>query len=79
GLWERLDRRDPKGALKDIAASAPRFHLDEIVYGGYDNLYEAPGDFQLFLRDDLFGIDGFDERMILGWHVDSNIARRMRI
>src|SRR5690606_35341830 len=36
-------------------------------------------DFQLFLRQDLFDIHGFDERMILGWHADSNMARRMKL
>ena len=24
---------------------------------------------------DLFAIDGFDERMVRGWHVDANIAK----
>jgi hypothetical protein len=79
GFWERLDRQAPKDAIAAMEANAVRFHLNEIVYGAYDNLYEAPGDFQLFLRSDLDAIDGFDERMILGWHVDSNIARRMRL
>src|SRR5205823_6594497 len=40
---------------------------------------DGPGDFQLFERVDLFAINGFDERMILGWHVDSNIVRRMTL
>ena len=42
-------------------------------------LYDGPGDFQLIERNDLFKYDGFDEQMILGWHVDSNIARRLGI
>jgi hypothetical protein len=79
GFWERLDRLNPSAALDEIGAASRRFHLDEVVYGSYDNLYEAPGDFQLFLREDLSRINGFDERMILGWHVDANIARRMRL
>jgi hypothetical protein len=79
GFWERLDRMDPVANIAAMAANARRFHLNEIVYGAYDNLYEAPGDFQLFLREDLEAIRGFDESMILGWHVDSNIARRMRL
>ena len=28
------------------------------------------------LRDDFVAIDGFDEGMVLGWHVDSNLSRR---
>ena len=39
--------------------------------------FDAPGDFQLVLRDDFFAIDGFDEEMLLGWHVDSNLSKRM--
>jgi hypothetical protein len=79
GFWERLDRMDAKAGIAAMEANGRRFHLNEIVYGAYDNLYEAPGDFQLFLRQDLEAIRGFDESMILGWHVDSNIARRMKL
>ena len=39
--------------------------------------FDAPGDFQLCLREDFVAIDGFDEAMVLGWHVDSNLSRRM--
>ena len=42
-------------------------------------LYDGPGDFQLLLRDDLFENHGFNEGMLLGWHVDLNIAERMRL
>jgi hypothetical protein len=79
GFWERLDRKDPQAAIAAMRESGTRFHINEIVYGSYDNLYEGPGDFQLFLRQDLFDIRGFDERMILGWHADSNMARRMKL
>lgn len=78
-LWETLDRRDPQGALERVKQWGTRLHLNEVVFGGYDNVYEAPGDFQLFLRSDLERIGGFDETMIRGWHVDSNIARRMKL
>jgi len=79
GFWERASRSDPVGVISTLREQGRRYHLNEIVYGGFDNLYEGPGDFQLFLRDDLFAVCGFDERMILGWHVDTNIARRMRL
>lgn len=79
GFWERADRRDPEAMIRSVQRYGRRYHLNEVVYGGFDNLYEGPGDFQLFLRDDLFRIGGFDERMIHGWHVDANIARRMRL
>ena len=39
--------------------------------------FDAPGDFQLILREDFLAIDGFDEEMLLGYHVDSNLSRRM--
>ena len=79
GFWERLDRRDPAAAMAAMRANGQRFHLNEIVWGIADNLFEAPGDFQLFTRADYDAIEGFDERMLVGWHADSNIARRMRL
>lgn len=79
GFWESLDRKSPAKTIGNFRDWGKRYHLDEIVYGDFDNLYEAPGDFQLFTRGDLDRINGFDESMILGWHVDSNIARRMRM
>jgi hypothetical protein len=39
--------------------------------------FDGLGDFQPILREDFWAIDGFDEEMILGWHVDSNLSRRM--
>jgi hypothetical protein len=79
GFWERLSRTDPAAAIAAMGENGKRFHINEIVWGIDDNLFEAPGDFQLFLREDLYAIEGFDERMLVGWHVDSNIARRMRL
>lgn len=76
-LWETLDRREPRACIAAMRDWGRRYHIDDLVRGepffGYDN----PGDFQLALRDDLVAMDGFDEAMILGWHVDSNIARRL--
>ncbi len=79
GFWERLDRADPEAAIAAMRRHGRRFHLNEIVWGIADNLFEAPGDFQLFTRDDYAAIEGFDERMLVGWHADSNVARRMRL
>ncbi|MBC8035606.1 MAG: hypothetical protein H7X89_00085 [Rhizobiales bacterium] len=78
-LWESFDRLDPVGTIDRLRGDAWRFHLNEITYGNDTILYDAPGDFQLFLRTDLEAIHGFDERMVSGWHVDSNIAHRMRL
>jgi SAM-dependent methyltransferase len=79
GLWESLDRKDAPALIASAREWGQRFHLNEITYSGSDNVYDGPGDFQLFLRQDLFDIGGFHEEMIRGWHLDANIARRMRI
>ncbi|HEX5326425.1 MAG TPA: hypothetical protein VFW75_07130, partial [Acetobacteraceae bacterium] len=76
-LWEELDRLDPAGVIDAAGRWGWELHLNEIVHGAPSILYDAPGDFQLMARADLFRIHGFDERMLLGWHVDSNIARRL--
>jgi hypothetical protein len=77
GLWETLDRRDAAGMIESAREWGERFHLNEIVQSAGDNLYDGPGDFQLFLREDLFAIGGFHEEMIKGWHLDANVAKRM--
>ncbi len=76
-LWERLPRADPRRALAEIAQLGPGLRLDEPTLSHDWIRFDAPGDFQLFTREDFAAIDGFDERMILGFHVDSNICRRM--
>ncbi|MGH7086862.1 MAG: hypothetical protein ACREFN_17940, partial [Acetobacteraceae bacterium] len=76
-LWEGLDRLDPATVIRDIGQWGWALHLNEIVRGSEMILYDSPGDFQLATRADLLHIDGFDERMLLGWHVDSNLARRL--
>ncbi len=79
-LWESLDRADAAGTIATVAAWGEAFHLNEIVAA--DNTayrFDGPGDFQLMLRADLHRIHGFDERMLLGWHVDANIAHRLAL
>ena len=79
-LWEMLDRGDPAGTIAAVAGWGQRYHLNEIVTLPLPALrYDGPGDFQLILRADLDRIHGFDERMLLGWHVDSNIAVRLAL
>ncbi len=78
-LWESLDRKDPKNVISKFREWGKTLHLNEVVYGNETIIYDAPGDFQLMLRDDIFKINGFDERMIWGWHVDSNLCKRMKI
>jgi hypothetical protein len=76
-LWETLDRYDAPGTIKTVGEWGWRFHLNEIVYGAPTIKFDAPGDFQLIDREDLFRIHGFNEEMLLGWHVDSNLCKRL--
>jgi hypothetical protein len=76
-LWERLPRNDPRRAMSEVARLGPSLRLDEPTVSIDWIRFDAPGDFQLILRDDLMAIDGFDEEMVLGYHVDSNLSRRM--
>lgn len=78
-LWESFDRRDGPGMIARTREWAQRFHLNEIVYGSPEILYDGPGDFQLCRRSDLIGIHGFHEGMLRGWHVDANLCARMRL
>jgi hypothetical protein len=78
-LWEALPRSDPRGAIAAIERWGPALCLNEptLSYGWIG--FDAPGDFQLALRDDFFAIDGFNEEMLLGYHVDSNLSRRLQL
>ncbi len=76
-LWETLDRTDPIGVINKVRDWGWSFYLNEVVLGHESIMYDGPGDFQLMLRSDLFDMCGFDERMLIGWHVDSNIAKRL--
>ncbi len=76
-LWESCDRLDPDGVIKQFRHWGLRLHIDEVVTGPPEVRFDAPGDFQLVLRDQLFHIHGFNEQMILGWHRDSNLCKRL--
>ena len=76
-LWERLPRSDPKRAMPEIERLGPALRLDEPTVSHEWIRFDAPGDFQLVLREDFVAVDGFDEEMLLGYHVDSNLSRRM--
>jgi hypothetical protein len=78
-LWETFDRKDARGTIDAIRYWARVAHLNEIVLGTPFIRFDGPGDFQLIEREDLFRIHGFDESMLLGWHVDSNIAKRLHL
>lgn len=79
GIWETFDRLDPKGVIEAARQWGWDLHLNEIVHGNRFIRYDGPGDFQLMSRHELFAIHGFDEEMLLGWHVDSNISKRLSL
>ena len=76
-LWERLPRSDPRRALAEIEHLGPALRLDEPTTSHEWIRFDAPGDCQLILREDFVAIDGFNEEMLHGYHVDSNLSRRM--
>ncbi len=77
-LWEvSFERSHPEAILKFLRNYGTKLHLHTITRKEGFLLYDNPGDFQLMLRTDLFKIQGFDESMIKGWHVDANLAKRM--
>jgi hypothetical protein len=79
-LWESaLDRRDPAGNLTMLYAWGSQFNLNQVVLNYLPMRYDGLGDFQLCLREDMFAIHGFDERMLHGWHCDSNVAARLTL
>lgn len=79
-LWEAaFDRKDAAGNLAKLRDWAVRFHLNQVVHNFMPMKYDALGDFQAALREDMFSIHGFDEDMLLGWHCDSNLAARLAL
>jgi hypothetical protein len=78
-MWEGFDRKDPAGAIKSVREWSQRLHLNEAVYSSEFTLYDNPGDFQLMLREQLFAVNGSNERMLLPWHSDSNLCKRMAL
>src|SRR5262249_21406978 len=78
-LWESFNRFNPAVVISEIAELGETAHLNEIVFGADHLLYDAPGDFQLVEREELFAIHGFCESMLQGWHVDAILAKRMHM
>ena len=76
-LWESFPRGDPATILETCRDLGPKLHLDEVTLSFAESRYDQVGDFQLAPRQALWNIHGFDERMIHGWHCDSNIAKRL--
>ncbi len=75
-LWESFPRTDPEAVIQACEDLGPKLHLEEITLAFPYMRFDQPGDFQLVPRDALWAIHGFDERMIHGWHADSNMCKR---
>jgi hypothetical protein len=76
-LWESFPRCDPVAVLRACQDHARKLHLDEVTESYPYMRFDQPGDFQLAPRQALFDVCGFDERMIHGWHADSNMCKRL--
>jgi hypothetical protein len=75
-LWESFPRTDPAEIMRACEDLGWKLHLNEIAIAHPYMRFDSPGDFQLVPRRALFEINGFDERMIHGWHADSNMCKR---
>jgi hypothetical protein len=79
-IWQGLDPCNPSGATTCLSTFGKRLHLEEAVRLPPPVLFDAPGDFQLVLRADLFAIDGLDEGMSMGaLGPDSNLLKRLEL
>jgi acyl dehydratase len=76
-LWESFPRSDPAAILQACRHLGPALHVDEITLALTANRFDQPGDFQLAPRQAMWAIHGFEERMIHGWHHDSNVCKRL--
>jgi hypothetical protein len=76
-LWESVPRTHPGQMIGLLDEWGERIGLDEVTLGHDWILYDAPGDFQLLRRGLIDELHGFDEDMIHGWHVDSNLWKRV--
>ena len=76
-LWESVPRTAPGEMIRLLDEWGEGIGLNEVTLGHDWILYDAPGDFQLLRRPLIEEIQAFDEEMIHGWHVDSNLWRRV--
>lgn len=78
-FWEGMDRKKPDETINAIRQWSTNSPLNEVVFASEIVRYDGPGDCQLIYREDFLKIHGFNEAMLLGWHEDSNIAKRLSI
>lgn len=76
--WESQFIRDqPEYNIALLRQYAKALHLHTVIRQPSCIEYDNVGDFQLMLRKDIFNLGGFNEDMVLGWHIDSNLSKRM--
>jgi len=79
-LWEsHFNRLKPDENISFLREHAPEMQLNTIVRRPGFLTYDNPGDFQLMPRKAIFEIHGFNEQMQQGWHLDSNLCKRMSL
>ena len=78
-LWESFPRTDPRSVMRACEELGSRLHMYEVALSPPFNRFDQPGDFQLAPRQAMWDIHGFDERMIHGWHADSNLCKRLHL
>lgn len=76
-LWETVNRMEPRAVIEAFARWGDRFCLREVVHSKPYLPFDGPGDFQLFTAESMVAINGYDERMVYPWHIDSNLCKRM--
>ena len=78
-LWESFPRNDPWAVMRACEELGSKLHMHEVTLSPPFNRFDQPGDFQLVPRQAMWDIHGFDERMIHGWHADSNMCKRLHL
>lgn len=79
-FWDlHLNRLKPQDNIDFLRREGELLRLNTIVRREGFLLFDNPGDFQLMLREDIVRIQGFHEEMTAGWHVDSNLCKRMSL
>ena len=76
-FWESFPRMDPAAIIRACNQLGAALHLNEVTLAHPYMRFDNPGDAQFLPRQTLFDIFGFDERLIHGWHVDSNMCKRL--
>ena len=76
-VWESLSRTDAEENQLKIGGLMNGGMARNRVKSYHYSVFDGCGDFQLIDRSSFEKVGGFDETMLLGWHVDSNFARRV--